>query len=271
MTAQHQIERSFVRTASGLRHIAQCGAGLPVVLLHQTPRSWDEYRDVLPLLAAHVRAIAMDTPGFGDSPGLDAPPSIEAWAAAVRDLLDALEIPQACIAGHHTGAVIALEAAARTPDRVAALVLSSCPMVDEDRRRHHAGKTPIDTASPEQDGGHLTRLWAQRQPFYPADATGLLDRYIIDALRAGVMAPEGHRVVNGYRMEDRIGLVQAPTLVIGATDDPHAFPATHRIARAIPGARVTLIPGGTVPLPDAMPAEFSAAILQFLRDIGLIA
>ena len=266
----HTIERRFVPTASGVRHIAQCGAGLSVLLLHQTPRSWDEYRDVLPLLGAHVRAIAVDTPGFGDSPGLDAAPSIEGWAAAALDLMDSLDLPTACIAGHHTGAVIALEMAARAPGRVAALILSSCPLVDAGRRDHHAGKTPIDTAETADDGGHLTQLWAQRRPFYPQSATGLLDRYVMDAIRAGAMAAEGHRVVNRYRMEDRIGLVQAPTLVIGATADPHAFPSTRRIAAAIPGAHVTEITGGTVPLPDAMPAEFTSAILRFLRGEGLV-
>ena len=61
------IERSFVRIKSGLVHVAACGAGRPILLLHQTPRSWDEYREVLPLLGARYRAIAMDTVGFGDS------------------------------------------------------------------------------------------------------------------------------------------------------------------------------------------------------------
>jgi pimeloyl-ACP methyl ester carboxylesterase len=38
-----------------------------VLLLHQTPRSWDEFRDVLPLLGRSRRAIAIDLVGFGDS------------------------------------------------------------------------------------------------------------------------------------------------------------------------------------------------------------
>src|ERR1700736_387020 len=81
------IERSFVSISSGLVHVAACGAGRPILLVHQTPRSWDEFREVLPLLGEKYRAIAMDTVGFGDSqplptrcwPCLDtaAPPS---WA-----------------------------------------------------------------------------------------------------------------------------------------------------------------------------------------------
>ena len=69
-------------------HCVIAGEGEPVLLLHQTPRSWDEYRDVLPLLAAHGQAIALDTPGFGASSALAAgEDSIERWADAI-DLLN---------------------------------------------------------------------------------------------------------------------------------------------------------------------------------------
>jgi pimeloyl-ACP methyl ester carboxylesterase len=267
----HPIRRSFVSTLAGPLHVARCGAGFPVLLLHQTPRSWDEYREVLPLLGTHAAAVAMDTPGFGDSPALAGiAPSIEAWAGAALALLDALGLAGTCIAGHHTGAVVAMEVAAAAPERVSALVLSSCPMVDASRRDHHSRSTPVDTVVPDPDGNHLVQLWHGRQPFYPAGDTALLNRFLIDALRAGSMAAEGHRVVNRYRMEDRISLVRAPTLIIAATDDPHAYPATPRIAEAIPGAEVVEIAGGTVPLPDAMPAEFSRAILDFLQRRQLL-
>lgn len=268
---QPSLTRAFAETSLGRIHLACCGQGFPVLLLHQTPRSWDEYREVLPILGGSVRAIAMDTPGFGDSPSMAGrPPSIEAWAEAVVALLDHLELETTCLVGHHTGAVVAMEIAAQVPGRVIALVLSSCPMIDAARREHHAHGTPIDTVVHDADGGHLLQLWRGRQPFYPADNPSLLDRFIVDALRAGPMAAEGHRVVNRYRMEDRIGLLTMPTLVISSTDDPHAFPATPRVAAAIPGAEVTEIRGGTVPLPDAMPDEFSRAVLDFLRRRRLL-
>lgn len=263
------VVRSFVPTRAGLLHVARCGDGFPLLLLHQTPRSVDEYRDALPLLGRDLRAIAVDTPGFGDSPPPAAQPSIEGWAEAVLALMDALGLAQAGIVGHHTGAATAMEVAARAPSRVAALVLSSCPMVDAHRRAHHAPS--IDAVVHDPAGDHLLQLWRGRQPFYPAGDPSLLDRFIVDALRAGAMAAEGHRVVNRYRMEDRIGLVEAPTLIVAATGDPHAYPATPRLAAAIPGAEVTEIMGGTVPLPDAMPREFSRAILAFLRGRGLLA
>ncbi len=263
--------RGFVPTRAGTLHVASQGTGLPVLLLHQTPRSWDEYRDVLPLLGARVRALAMDTPGFGDSPPLPVPPSIEAWADAVLALLDALGLPRACVVGHHTGAAVAMEVAARAPERVAALVLSSCPLVDAARRAHHAHGPSVDVTTPDADGSHLLQLWRGRQPFYPPGDHDLLDRFVADALRAGPMATEGHRVVNRYRMEERIGLVRSPTLVLAATGDPHAHPAAPRVAAAIPEATLVELAGGMVPLPDGMPAEFSGAVLAFLGRLRLLA
>ena len=150
------IERRFVQTRSGKLHIAVCGDGFPVLLLHQTPRSWDEFRDVLPRLGESYRAIAMDTVGFGDSqplpPGTD---SIEAWAGAAHDLLDVLEIPQVAVVGHHTGAAIATEMAASRPERIKALVLSASPYVDAAKRASAVGKKMIDHVDRHVDGRHL--------------------------------------------------------------------------------------------------------------------
>ena len=95
----------------GQIHYAECGErqAKAVLLLHQTPRSWDEYRDVLPVLGRHFRAIAMDTIGFGDStkPALGQD-SIEHWAQTAIDLADALGIARLSVVGHHTGAAIAI-------------------------------------------------------------------------------------------------------------------------------------------------------------------
>ena len=264
------IERAFVSTRSGRIHVASAGQGFPVLLLHQTPRSWDEYRGVLPLLGRSYRALAMDTVGFGDSQPLCADDnSIERWAAAAFDLLDALGHERVAVVGHHTGAVIALEMAASRPARVAALVLSSCPFVDAARRAAHQGRRVIDDVQRQAGGEHLTELWQRRQPFYPPGDIGLLERFMTDALKAGALAGDGHRVVGRYAMETRIALVGSPTLVIASTDDPHAYPAAPRVAQAIPGSRLVEIAGGMVPLPDQMPGVFADTVAQFLTKLTL--
>jgi pimeloyl-ACP methyl ester carboxylesterase len=262
------IERSFVSLSLGRVHVATSGRGRPILLLHQTPRSWDEYREVLPLLASKYRAIAMDTVGFGDSDPLsDGGDSIEAWARAAHELLEALGCASAVVVGHHTGAAIAVEMAAAHPERVEALVLSASPYVDA-ARRAAGGKHTIDQAVTQLDGGHLAKLWAKRQEFYPDGRPDLLERFMVDALKAGPRAAEGHRVVNRYVMEPRLAAVSCPTLVIAPTADPHAYPHAPKVAAAIAGSQLIEIEGGMVPLPDQMPQAFAAAIDQFLMRLN---
>ncbi|MEN2672684.1 alpha/beta hydrolase [Herbaspirillum huttiense] len=264
--AHPALVRQFIPTSAGPLHVASMGEGLPVLLLHQTPRSWDEFRDVLPLLAQRYRPIAIDTPGFGDS--CKPPPaqhSIERWATLALEVMDQLGIRKAAVVGHHTGAVTAMEIAASAPERVAALVLSSCPYNDAARRSAHAGKRTVDDVEIRTDGAHLQELWQRRQPFYPEGDTDLLTRFMVDALKAGPMASHGHIVVRNYHMEDRIGLVRAPTLVLRAGRDPHAAPYSERIAQAIAGSQWQTLDDGMVPMPDQMPGPFAEAVMDFLQ------
>lgn len=261
------VRRAFANIPFGQLHYAEAGAGEPVVLLHQTPRSWDEFRDVLPILSERYRAIAPDSLGFGDSVAPAGAATIERYAEGVLALLDELEIESAALVGHHTGGVVAIELAAAWPDRVWALVLSSTPFVDGAFRRERAGRSPLGRVEPSDDGSHLSALWQQRQPFYPAGRPDLLSRFVLDALKAGTHAEEGHRAVASYEMERRIGQVRAPALLIGAPADPFAYPQLPRLAGAMSGARTIEVPGGMIPLPDQRPQEFAGAVLSFLESI----
>ena len=264
------IERSFVSLPSGRRvHLAACGAGRPILLLHQTPRSWNEYRDVLPLLAGKYRAMAMDTAGFGDSDALPwGSDSIENWAAVAHGLLAMLGVARAVVVGHHTGAAIAIEMAAMHPERVDALVLSAAPYVDAVRRAAEHTRRIIDEVEARADGSHLVELWGRRQPFYPPGRRDLMESFMIDALKAGPRAAEGHRVVGRYVMEPRLARVRCPTLVIAPTADPHAYPHAAKVAAAIAGSRLVEMKGGMVPLPDQMPQEYAAALDEFISHAG---
>lgn len=262
------IRRRFVDTAAGALHVATCGeAGAPpVLLLHQTPRSWREYEAVLPLLGRTRFAIAMDTVGFGDSAPPPWPPTIERWAAAAHDLLDALGLGTVDVVGHHTGGVIAIEMAAARAERVRRLVLSSTPYIDEAGRALRRERPPIDAMHPDADGGHLQQLWRQRQRFYPEGRPELLQAFVQDALRCHGEPEDGHRVVAAYRMEARIGRVRQPVLVLRATADPYAAPHAAELCAQLPQARIEDIEGGMVPLPDQLPVPFSAAVERFLAE-----
>lgn len=263
-----KTRRAYADLAHGQVHYAECGdAAAPVVLLlHQTPRSWAEYRDVLPLLGREFRAIAMDTPGFGASDPPAAPPCIEAWAEVAAGLLDALRLERVHVVGHHTGGVIAVELAARLPRRVRSLVLSSTPYTDAEFRHARAQRPPIDAVEASSDGAHLAELWRKRQGFYPPGRPDLLQAFLADALKVAGDVEAGHRAVASYRMEDRVAALHQPTMVIRATADPFAAPHAAEWAARLPHARVVDIEGGMVPLPDQLPDAFADAVLSFLRE-----
>lgn len=268
MPMASEVERRFVPVPAGVVHCALAGAGEPVLLLHQTPRSWDEYRDVLPLLARRRRAIAMDTAGFGDSSRLPAgEDSIERWAEVAVGVLDVLGIEQAAVVGHHTGAYVAAEMAVSYPARVQAVVLSSLHLgTKEERLAQLDAPAPVDDVERSADGAHVLELWRGRAPFYPAD-TELLERYLVDCLKAGDLAADGHRVVARYPSEERLPLLACPVLLIGATADPYAYPTLSRLQEAIPHAAVEVIEGGMVPLPDQLPEQFASAVERFLDGL----
>jgi pimeloyl-ACP methyl ester carboxylesterase len=248
-----------VELPHGPLNVARTGAGPPVVLLHQTPRSWDEYRDVMPLLAAAgFTAIALDTPGFGASAPVPHPPSIPAWADAAHGALDALGIERAAVVGHHTGGSIAVELAAQRPERVRALVLSSTAFTDAEYRSRPPDESSVDAG---EDADSLRR---SRAGFYPPDRPDLLERYVADALRAGELARAGHHVVGAYEMERAVRHLRMPVLIVRATADPFAHPQGARLAAALPHAETVDIHEGMVPLPDGWPEEFAAAVVAFL-------
>jgi pimeloyl-ACP methyl ester carboxylesterase len=266
-----EVSRRFVDTSAGTIHCAIAGdhSGSDVLLLHQTPRSWNEYREVLPLLGRRRRAVAMDMIGFGDSSALPwGSDSIERWAAVALELLDALEIEQAHLVGHHTGAVVATEMAGRAPERAHSVVLSSAPFDDAQTRAAHLEAGPIvDNVTPRSDGSHVTELWRTRAGFYPEGRVDLLEAFLIDALKAGPRAAEGHQVVARYDMQAAVKSLRCPVLLVGATHDPYAFPALEPMRAALPDAEVEVIQGGMVPLPDQLPEQFAAAVERFLDRI----
>ena len=90
---------------------------------------------------------------------------------------------------------------------------------------------------------------------------------MLDALKVGHRVEEGHRAVASYGMEERIGRVTQPTLIIRATGDPFAAPHADELRHHLPNARIADIEGGMVPLPDQMPEAFAQTVLGFLSTL----
>ena len=125
---------------------------LPVLLLHQTPRSWREYARGAAARSARSAGPSPSTPPASASPTRWPRRASRPGRGAALDALDALGIARAHVVGHHTGGVIAVELAARAPERVASLALSSTPYTDAAFRRARAERPPIDAVEPSGDG-----------------------------------------------------------------------------------------------------------------------
>lgn len=154
--------------------------------------------------------------------------------------------------------------AASLPDRVTGLVLSGVPYVDEDRRDLVATRDPIDGVPISDDGSHYQLLWEKRAPFYPAGRPDLRRRLMVDAVRVGDRVEEGHLAVNSYKMEDRIGLVRARTLVLCGELDSFSMPDVPRLLERIPGSTSAVLPGVGVPAVDQDPVTFARQVSEFL-------
>ena len=71
-------------------------------------------------------------------------------------------------------------------------------------------------------------------------------------------------------MEDSIGLVRAPVLLLGADQDPFAFPDIPRVAAALKAAHsveLQVIEGGSIPLLEEHAEVVGPAVLDFLRRV----
>jgi pimeloyl-ACP methyl ester carboxylesterase len=112
---------------------ARTGTGPTLLLLHGLGASRQSWEPVMPALGEHFDVLAVDLPGFGQSPAL--PNEVEALpatlAASVADLLEELEITDVHVVGNSLGGWVALELAGLRP--VASLTLLSPAGLWKDR------------------------------------------------------------------------------------------------------------------------------------------
>jgi pimeloyl-ACP methyl ester carboxylesterase len=105
-------------------HYVETGEGQPVLLI---PGAWSTYRywnRIIPILSKNYQLLAMDYLGVGDS---DKPRSgfgytVEEQADLIARMIETLQISKVHIVGTSYGGGIALNLAARYPDRVGKIV-----------------------------------------------------------------------------------------------------------------------------------------------------
>lgn len=267
------VRSRYVDCPIGQIHVTEAGDGPVLLLLHQAPRSGDEFREFIPYAAQSQQVVAMDMVGFGASVKMPGPQSIELYARGVHELVREMGITELSVLGHHTGGLVALEVAAAAgageiDTEVSALVLSSCPYTGPSRRAQAESPKSVDKATTLDDGSHLKVLWDKRLPYYPSPAADLLNRFMHDALAFGVDPAEGHRACDRYRIEDRLGSVTTPTLLLGASDDPFgmaSFGLLHDALSQVTEVMQCVVEGGMVALFECKAAEIAATVLPYLE------
>jgi pimeloyl-ACP methyl ester carboxylesterase len=256
------MERHFVKTSLGQVHVVEAGqgAGPPVVLMHQTPRSTDEFAEVISLVAMRHRVLAVDNPGYGCSDHPGEQPSVEQYCGIILEVLDHFGTERAHLVGHHTGAILAVEIAAARPERVEKIVLSGPVYMDEESRREL--RKVFVQWHVQPDGSHLMEKWEKFSEW--TEAPELVNRIVVDLLRAGETSEFGHFAIAEYHMESRLPRVQAPALLVFGANDPFGYSPKSRIfAETLPDCREVLLEGGVF-LPAEIPEAFAQAVLDFL-------
>ncbi|MEV0777158.1 Ohr family peroxiredoxin [Streptomyces sp. NPDC050428] len=257
--------RDYVTLPWGRVHYRHAGdQDAPVVLmLHQSPLSSATYEPALaPLAARGVRAVAVDTPGFGMSDAAPGPWSIPEYARAVWQIADAIGLDSVHLLGQHTGATVAAEAALQQRQRVRGLVFQGIPLYsDEERAEKSSSYAPGYT--PADDGGHLRVIWDRVRWLYPTIGAESASRQVAEYLSVGPDYAVAYRAVFAHRL-DTAALAGIPTLLLHGGDDV-LNRMNKEVQAAFPDAPLTVIPGGTDFVAEEQPEEFASALAAHVR------
>lgn len=222
----------------------------PIVLLHGMSASADSFRELMYALAGDFYLVAPDIPGFGYSGDLHpyTKPALLHWLDA---FFDAVSLPQVGLLGHSFGGSLALEYAARRPERISRLVLLAPSLLAAERfpawlRR--LGRLSLARWVMGL-GTALTRLNVQRQsrkPFHRPERfeRALWERRAEDyrlarASAATLLAEALHN------SREILPLVTQPAAIIWGEDDRVIRPAgAAELAASLPNAptRIYFLP-----------------------------
>jgi pimeloyl-ACP methyl ester carboxylesterase len=122
-----EVRHGGAKIAQGTVHFVERGRGPALVLVHGGHGSWTHWVANIEALAHQRRVIALDLPGFGASFNPRPHFSVEQYAASVRDVMNALRIDHAAVAGFSFGCLVSAALARAEPSRITHLVTVNSP------------------------------------------------------------------------------------------------------------------------------------------------
>jgi len=251
-------------TAADIYYHAYEGTGggkhPPVVLIHGAGGNHLYWPSQIRRLTG-LRVFAPDLPGHGKSGGCGEQ-LISAYANAILNWQQAVDIHQAVLVGSSMGSAIALHLALEHPEHVAGIALIGGGA--------RLSVNPIllqETSQPTTYHNAIERLihWY----FSPQTPEELIQ---VCARRMGEIR---YSVLNGdlkacdsFDVTDRLGDIYQPTLILCGADDKMTPPRLSQyLARNIPNAQLTLIERGGHMVMLEHPGLVARYISRFAQDI----
>jgi pimeloyl-ACP methyl ester carboxylesterase len=258
------MKKAYADIPEGQIHYRIEGSGEPILLLHASVSSSDEYAKVMPFLSKKYCAIAMDFLGNGNSDPAPHAYTVEEHARTVVSFMDSLGIKKAIVVGQHIGAKMGVELAVTHPQWVSRLILSNIgfyPAPEEGLGTvidppNYTGMVEI-----KADGSHVMEWWRRSSCWgHPLD---VVEESFLEKVRAGTRGEEMHWAGEAYDPRPKLPLISCPTQVISATRDVFSI-VQETVHKLIPGSTLTVIENGPIDIDRVWPREFAEAILKFL-------
>lgn len=258
------IRKGYVDTSGGQIHYRLADSdGAPVAFFHQTASSGQMWLKTMERLEGRWRMFAFDTPGFGGSfdPDPESRPPMTQYVEWLAEAVRGVGLDRCHLVGHHTGACIAVEMAARHPELARSLTLiGPVPLTDAERIEFskHFG-LPFQ---PNVSGSYLLENWEYLRNLGAHRDPMLIHREMADQLRAWWGRVQSYGAVWTQDFPAFYRQVACPIL-IGAAPDDVLRAYLDRAREMRPDAEVLEIDGANFE-PDLDPDRFAEGLAAFL-------
>jgi len=224
-------------------------------------------------LTQRFTVITLDNRGTGQSDKPVTGYAIANMARDVRGLLDELGFPQVHMLGYSMGGAIAQEFVRQFPERIKGLIL--CATMAGGARATYA-EPPVVRVMRDLDG--LTPEQAARRIWSVTYAPGYLDKHrahVEEQMKREIALPTPLHAADlqfqafaEFDCSQHLAAIKNPTLVLTGDLDRLISPRNSlKMARLIPGARLTIVPGSGHRVMWEATDECVAHIAGFLDDV----
>ncbi len=256
-------------TAAGTAYELR-GQGPAVVLVHGMGLNRAMWQWLLPALTPRFRVLSFDLIGHGESADPVGQPALQTFAAQIIELLDACGLTRCAVVGFSLGGMIARRFAIDHPNRMSALAILHSA---HDRSAAERAAIGRRAATVRQSGPTVTvdaalaRWFTDDFRVRHPEMMDLVRRWVT-ANRKEVYAPIYRVLAEGdAEIADPIAEIRCPTLVMtGAEDVGNSPDMARRMASAIPGARIAILPGLRHMALAEDPTTFNAPLVSFLTE-----